>query len=174
MNKQEIIDQLKTSHQQFADYIASLSTPDFLHRKGDKWTPAQHADHIVKSVSPVSMALGLPKIAPRLLFGKSKRPSKTYDALVEKYKDKLAKGGKASGRFVPNDVSLQEQRLLPKAIMYYTNQLCKQVEKLDEEHLDTYILPHPLLGKLTYREMLYFTNYHVQHHLEIAKRDLEK
>src|SRR5688572_28482465 len=135
MNKSEIIQSLQSSHQQFADYIASLSTPDFLHRKEGKWTPAQHADHIVKSVSPVVMALGLPKIAPRLLFGKSKRTGRSYDALVEKYKEKLAKGGKASGRFVPKEVGLQEKQLLPKAIMYYTNKLCKQIEKLDEEHL---------------------------------------
>jgi hypothetical protein len=174
MNKSEIIQSLQSNHQQFADYIQSLSTPAFLHRRENKWTPAQHADHIVKSVSPVVMAFGLPKIAPRLLFGKSKRTGRNYDALVEKYKEKLAKGGKASGRFVPKEVGLQEQRLLPKAIMHYTNQLCKQIEKMDEEHLDTYILPHPLLGKLTFREMLFFTDYHVKHHLEIAKRDLEK
>jgi hypothetical protein len=30
--------------------------------------------------------------------------------------------------------------------------------------LDLLILPHPLLGKLTLREMLYFTLYHVEHH----------
>ena len=36
--------------------------------------------------------------------------------------------------------------------------------KLDEEDLDNYILPHPLIGKTTIREMLYFTIYHVQHH----------
>jgi hypothetical protein len=174
MNKAEIITQLQSSHQQFADYIQSLSIEDFLHRKEDKWTPAQQADHIVKSVSPVVMALGLPKIAPRLLFGKSTRPSKDYNGLVEKYKEKLAKGGKASGRFIPQAVGLQEKQILPKAIMYYTNKLCKQIEKLEEEHLDIYILPHPLLGKLTFREMLYFTIYHVQHHQEIIKRDLAK
>jgi hypothetical protein len=26
------------------------------------------------------------------------------------------------------------------------------------------VLPHPLLGKLTIREMLYFTVYHGEHH----------
>jgi hypothetical protein len=35
------------------------------------------------------------------------------------------------------------------------------------------ILPHPLLGKITIREMLYFTAYHVQHHENIIKRDLK-
>ncbi len=174
MKKEDIIQVLKQNHQQFADYIQSLSADDFMHRKEEKWTAGQHADHIVRSVSPVAMALGLPRIAPRLLFGKSKRPSKTYEDLVEKYKNKLAKGGKASGRFVPKPVGLQEKHLLPKQVMYYVNQLCKKVEKSTEEELDQYILPHPLLGKLTFREMLYFTAYHVEHHHQIAQRDLGK
>ncbi len=174
MNKAAIIQSLQTNHQQFADHIRSLSVEEFLFRKDDKWSAGQHADHIVRSVSPVNMALGLPKIAPRLLFGKSNRPSRTFDGLVEKYKDKLAKGGKASGRFVPKEISLQEKHLLPKAIMHYTNELCNKVEKISEEELDTYLLPHPLLGKLTFREMLYFTAYHVEHHQEILKRDLGK
>jgi hypothetical protein len=33
-------------------------------------------------------------------------------------------------------------------------------------------LPHPLLGRLTTREMLFFTLYHNQHHVEVAKRRL--
>jgi hypothetical protein len=172
MNKSEIIQSIQTNHQQFADYILSLSVDEFLHRKKDKWTAGQQVAHIVKSVSPVNMAFGLPRIAPRLLFGKSTRASKTYEELVNKYKEKLAKGGKASGRFVPKDAGIQEKPLLPKQMMYYVDQLCNQVNKASEEELDIYILPHPLLGKLTFREMLYFTAYHVEHHYEITKRDL--
>ncbi len=35
-----------------------------------------------------------------------------------------------------------------------------------EAALDRYRLPHPLLGKLTVREMLFFTLYHNAHHLD--------
>jgi hypothetical protein len=69
MNKNEIITQLQINHQQFADYINSLSNDEFIFRKENKWSAGQQADHIVRSISPVNMALGLPKIAPRLLFG---------------------------------------------------------------------------------------------------------
>jgi hypothetical protein len=34
-----------------------------------------------------------------------------------------------------------------------------------EDDLDNHRLPHPLLGKLTVREMLFFTLYHIQHHM---------
>lgn len=174
MNKQEIIQALQTNHQKFANEIQALTVDEFLFRKGEKWTAGQHADHIVKAISPVVMALGFPRFVPRLMFGKTNRRSKTYEGLVEKYQKKLAKGGKASGRFVPKEVDLQQKYFLPKQIMYYTDQLCKNIEKASEEELDGYILPHPLLGKLTFREMLYFTTYHVDHHSRIMKRDLGK
>jgi hypothetical protein len=35
-----------------------------------------------------------------------------------------------------------------------------------EADLDRYLLPHPLLGKLTLREMLHFTLYHNYHHVQ--------
>jgi hypothetical protein len=38
------------------------------------------------------------------------------------------------------------------------------LKKFSEDDLDSIRLPHPLLGKLTVREMLYFAVYHVGHH----------
>ena len=37
-------------------------------------------------------------------------------------------------------------------------------EKWDEKELDEYYLPHPILGKLTVREILFFTIYHNLRH----------
>ena len=42
------------------------------------------------------------------------------------------------------------------------------------DDLDKYVLPHPLLGKVTLREMLYFTIHHNEHHLELLKAGLRK
>jgi len=38
------------------------------------------------------------------------------------------------------------------------------LERWDDKRLDRYQLPHPVLGKLTVREMLFFTLYHNKHH----------
>jgi uncharacterized damage-inducible protein DinB len=40
----------------------------------------------------------------------------------------------------------------------------KNVERWSEKELDKRQLPHPLMGKLTLREMLFFTHYHTLHH----------
>jgi hypothetical protein len=40
-----------------------------------------------------------------------------------------------------------------------------------ESELDSYILPHPILGKLTIREMLFFTLYHDTLHLSAGAEE---
>jgi hypothetical protein len=48
--------------------------------------------------------------------------------------------------------------------------LCAAVERWPERALDRYRLPHPLMGKLTVREMLLFTLVHNIHHVRVAER----
>ena len=47
-----------------------------------------------------------------------------------------------------------------------SQQLWSAVGSWREADLDRYLLPHPLLGKLTIREMLFFTLYHNYHHVQ--------
>jgi hypothetical protein len=51
------------------------------------------------------------------------------------------------------------------------NSLCEATVPWGEGSLDRCRLPHPLLGKLTVREMLFFTLYHNLHHVQnVARR----
>lgn len=172
MTKQEIISELGERHKKFTSYMQTLNENDFTISNNGKWTAGQQLDHILKSISPLEMALMLPKFVPRLMFGKANRPSKTYDELVEKYLEKLAKGAVATGPYIPPSISYSEKEKLVRQVNKKTEQLCKRVNSFSEQQLDEYIFPHPLLGKVTVREMLYFTLHHVNHHLDITKRDL--
>ncbi len=173
MTKQQIIQLLQEKHNAFIAYIQTLSAEEFLYAPTDKWTAAQQLDHIYRSVKPLAQALGYPKFIPRLLFGKANRPSKTYEQLINRYNEKLSLGGRASGRFVPAAISASQKNGLIKLILVWVNKLSKRIEKFSETDLDKLILPHPLLGKITIREMLYFTAYHAAHHEAIIKRDLK-
>ena len=42
-------------------------------------------------------------------------------------------------------------------------------QKWKEKDLDIYLLPHPLLGKMTIREIVLWTAYHTEHHYKILK-----
>ncbi|WP_231962837.1 DinB family protein [Polaribacter sp. KT25b] len=35
---------------------------------------------------------------------------------------------------------------------------------ISEKNLDTLVLPHPLMGKMTVREIIMWTAYHTEHH----------
>jgi hypothetical protein len=172
MTKQQIIQLLQEKHNAFIAYIQTLSAEEFLYAPEGKWTAAQQLDHIHKSVKPLTQAMGYPKFVPRLLFGKANRPSKTYEELINRYNEKLSLGGRASGRFVPPTIAASQKDALIKLIVASVNNLCKRIEKFSEMELDNMILPHPLLGKITIREMLYFTAYHVEQHENFIKRDL--
>ena len=172
MNRQEIITKLKENHQAFVDYILALPDDEFLQHQPEKWSAGQQLDHIYRAVSPVTMAFGLPGFMLKLFFGKPNRNGRTYDELVKKYKSKLAAGGAASGRFIPKPVAVSDRLNLAKSLILKVGKLCFRVDKCSEHELDTKLLPHPLLGKLTLREMLYFTIYHAEHHLAIIKQNL--
>lgn len=99
----------------------------------------------------------------------------SYDDLRTRYLGALAAGGEA-GRFAPSpraESDLHEWRLAIMADFARMNhELRKAITPWSESKLDRLQLPHPLLGKLTVREMLFFTLYHQRHHLAVVARHL--
>lgn len=164
MTANELQEKLRENHLTFIKDIRHLSETDFNYAPTGKWTAGQQLDHIVKSVSPVNMAFSLPVFVLKIILDKANRPSRTFDALIEKYKLKLAAGGRAQGRFIPSQITFADRDAVIKKLHHLTNSLGNRVVKKSEEQLETLILPHPLLGKLTFREMIYFSIYHVKHH----------
>jgi hypothetical protein len=169
---EEITTKIYSNHRSFTDYISNLTDEEFEYSYADKWTAGQQLDHIYLSVKPLNQALVLPKFLLKLLFGKANRPSKTYKELVKRYQGKLEAGGTAPSRFVPKVISVNQKMELIKKINNAIKALNSKITHFTETELDVLILPHPLLGKITLREMLYFTAYHVDHHQELIKRNL--
>lgn len=174
MEQSNIHQLLTTNHAAFLRTIRSLSDADYMLAKNGKWTAGQQLDHIRRSVQPVALAFGLPAWVLSLFFGKANRVSRSYDALVEKYQQKLAAGYGASGRFVPPPtIGLTDREKLAAELERQVRLLNRRWKKYSDNQLDTLILPHPLLGKLTLREMLYFTAYHVEHHRKAVESNLD-
>jgi hypothetical protein len=164
MNKDEILHRLYFSHAQFINQITVLPDSVYVRSVNSKWTPGQQLNHIIKSVSPVNLAFGLPGFLLRVVFGKANRPSRTYEELVEKYHAKLATGYKSPEAFVPKPIGVHYREKMPKKLRTLVYSVMYRADSFSEKQLDTLLLPHPLLGKLTLREMLYFTIYHAEHH----------
>lgn len=153
----------------FNNFITGLDKEQFEASPENKWSAGQNLDHLIRSIRPLQLAYSLPKFLLRQLFGKSNRPSKTYEELVEKYKILLLAGGRASGPFIPKTILFEQKELLIEEYELHRKKLINKIRKQSEEDLDKYILPHPLLGKITLREMLFFTIHHNEHHLNILK-----
>lgn len=172
MEIKDIQEQLVVRHRDFIHELRPLSEEDFLFAPEGKWNAAQQADHIRMSVRPLNQALSLPAFIIRMLFGKANRPSRSYDELVARYRQKLQAGGRAPSRFQPKGCSYAGRVDLAKSLMREVEGVARKIGRFSEEDLDRLILPHPLLGKVTLREMLYFTIYHVGHHGDLVKAGL--
>lgn len=164
MTKDTLKIKLEENHKTFLNIINNLSDDLFVQSKFEKWSAGQQLEHIYLSVKPVRQALSLPKYLLSILWGKANRKSRNYDELVIKYLGKLSNGGKAPLRFIPSTVALERKPALRELLTREIIRLNKKIDKFSESELDKFVLPHPLLGKLTIREMLYFSIYHVEHH----------
>jgi hypothetical protein len=173
MDRTAINTALLQHHEAFIACMHTLPTGQWSASHKGKWSPAQQLDHILRSVGPVHIAMGLPKWLLRLAFGKPNRALRTYEALVQRYQEKLAAGGRASGRFVPPATPTRSVETMIADLRILVDKLTKRVGSWSETDLDAVLLPHPLLGKLTMREMLCFTIYHVQHHQHLVERDYQ-
>lgn len=169
-SKEDIILGLNEKIDAFCRFISQMKKEEFEAAPNGKWSAGQNLDHLIRAIKPLQLGYRLPKFFLKLFFGLTNRLSKSYDQLVEKYKFKLSQGGKASGPFIPPIILFENKQSLLKTYEKQKQNFIKKVQRQKETDLDKYILPHPLLGKLTLREMLFFTIYHNQHHLESLRQ----
>ena len=169
--KQDVLHALASLNARELQFWLGIEPERFIRPFGEAWSPADTLRHLIKSTVPVTRALKLPRLAIRVLFGQGWDPSTPYLDLVKRYRAVLAAGGKA-GRFSPSPVRAPAnvrawQESLVAECQSAVLALSAAVVPWTERDLDRCRLPHPLLGKLTIREMLFFTLYHYEHHRAI-------
>jgi hypothetical protein len=164
MNKQEILQKLADGFSTVDNILCKADDAVFYLRKDNKWSIAENCNHLSLSVKPLNTAFSLPNFA-LLFFGQLNRPTREYDEIKDKYYEKIAEGVVATSQFIPAKISVEnnKQKLIDE-LKKINGSLLKKVEDFTEEDLDKYLIPHPVLGKLTIREMLYFTICHTLHH----------
>ena len=167
MNKVGLADHLKTNTSAIVDLLLTLPAGSLNNSADDIWSIGENAIHLVKSVAPINIALNLPKIA-FLIFGRTE-VNRSYDEMVRYYQSKLKNGAKASKAYIPKSGKKTDRSALSASFRQNYDRLIEKMNEWSEDDLDTYRLPHPILGKLTIREMLYFTIYHLEHHYNRMK-----
>ncbi len=174
LSKEDIIHELEIVSKEFAGFCFTVNDKLFFRQPSDKWSIAQNVKHLVISADRTRLVFILPKFIVRYYVGKPNRSSRSYDELLEKYKLKLQQGGRASGIFIPKRILQKENREnMLLVFLKAMNRLSVIIQnKWKDSQLDQYIAPHPLLGKITLRELCYFTIFHTTHHLSNIKERL--
>lgn len=171
--KSEIIEAWSDEYLEVGRFFAGIEGEEFFAAPAGVWSPAENLVHLIRSARPVAKALRIPKLLLRLRFGRMERPSQSFAAIRATYVDvSLAGGAVASGPFIPQVTGSGPE--VKQRILTAWNGTGRQLEQVlapwPEEALDRLQLPHPLLGNLSVREMLFFTLYHTMHHVNDVQR----
>ncbi|MBK8903148.1 MAG: DinB family protein [Anaerolineaceae bacterium] len=177
-SKQEIAAALAAEVTAVHTFFAAIPAAQFFAAPAGVWTPADNLVHLIKSIAPVSMALNLPKTALRIRFGWVSHETRPLPQVRHTYvHEALANGGQAGGPFLP-EVTGEPTAAHQASILAKWQEkgaaLQAALGKWSDKALDSYLLPHPLLGKMTVREILFFTLYHNLHHVNDVQRLLHQ
>ena len=168
ITKSELISKLKDSNRRVTTWFTDIPADTFFTRQGEVWSASDNVDHLIKSHKPVAKALKLPKFTLQAMFGKPEKHSVAYEELCQTYRDAIANGGQAFGRYLPEQQTPADPEKAKSDVLEQFSKasadLVSIAEIWNENELDGYLLPHPLIGKLTIREMLFFTIYHNLRH----------
>jgi hypothetical protein len=172
MSKTEVLHSLQTEFDAVAKTANAFSEEQFfVSLIPDKWSAAQIMEHLFLSVKPLAGLFGTPQVMIEK-WGKNDRATRDYDEIVSALKEKLDNG---TG-FQWNPIDLATEPTKGEQIIKYEIVNEKFLERADlftDEELDTYQVPHPLLGLLSVREFLDFTLYHNKRHHAMLKKLLE-
>ncbi|WP_452224754.1 DinB family protein [Lacinutrix chionoecetis] len=166
MDKEAIADLLEDTHNKLYQFLESQDPEKWQYAPEGKWTTGQHTLHLLQSIKALNDALSLPKFILKFKFGKANRPVRNYNTVTNRYNERLAEvSGKTFGPSKNMKIpSLKDKNYLLDRIKAENKKLQYKTKKWSDNDLNSYILPHPLMGKMPVRELVMWTAYHVQHH----------
>lgn len=169
MDKKEIVDLLEEKHKVLLEWIENQ--PKEIWEKGPegKWTTGQQIQHLADSLQLLNNALSYPRFFLKYKFGLCNRDSKSYEEIAKKYQEKLIVYKDKAAIFnkkLKKPTQKNRERLLNR-LQIQNKKLQYKVRKVSDLNLDSLVIPHPLMGKLTIREIIMWTAHHTEHHTKI-------
>jgi hypothetical protein len=169
MDKYEIIIELVAVHNRFWDTVEKMPLTIQSLSINNKWTPVQNVEHINMCIEPLVRYLNTPKELIKEKFGLKSEVGFEFKDLNEKYIQAVQNGAVISETFKPKDnsPSFKNERMRGNELINKINSL---LEMWSDDELSAHICPHPVLGRISVREMLYFTIFHCETHIKIISR----
>lgn len=166
MQKEDIILALEEKHITLINWLINQEDDKWEVGPEGKWTTGQHVLHLLQSNAKLNSALTIPKFILKYKFGKANRDVRDYETVVKRYHDRLkevngATFGPSQNMRIPK---LRDKSYLLDRIQTENKKLQYKTNKWKDVQLDSYVLPHPLMGKMPVRELIMWTTYHIEHH----------
>ena len=166
-SQKDVIESIVHIQKGLNDDLASISDTQFNTGTSEAWSAADYLKHLLLSVKPVAKAMGFPANRLEGQFGLSQHGSRSYAEVVSAYQKRLDEGIKAEDydKVVPvfyrfPEGTNDERAYLLRSWNETNQRLIDAVNGWNETELDTLQMPHPAIGMLTLREMLFFTIFH--------------
>ena len=157
---------------QFNELVNNLNKDEFEMNVNGRWSAGQDLVHLIKVLRIVNIGFTLPKPILRLMYGKNKNGKRSFEHLQQLYKNALEDGAKAPTIYIPKPVSYNEKAYLIQRYASLNQSFIDKLNKHTAFELDSYRLPHPILGKVSFGELACFTSFHTSHHVESLKLKL--
>ena len=172
MEKTTLTKSLDENAVQFIELVKGLTKDEFEVNIQGKWSAGQDLVHLIKVLQIVNIGYSLPKLILRLLFGIHKNEIRSYEHLQQLYKNALNDGAKAPTIYIPKPVTYNEKEHLIQKYESLNKSFINILNNHTAYELDSYRLPHPILGKLSLGELACFTSFHTTHHFDSLKSKL--
>jgi len=164
---QDIVEQLTAIQHGLSKDIGRMSDTLFCAGTTESWSASDYLKHLLLSVKPVAKAMGFPAEVLEKQFGRSEHASRSYVEVVQTYKKRLDEGIRAEDfdKVVPVFYRFPEGTTDERAYLFQSwteanQRLIDATQKWSEADLDSLQMPHPAIGMITLREMLFFTLFH--------------
>ena len=171
MHKDDIADLIDAKHSEFITWLQNQTDESWTLGPEGKWTTGQQALHLLQCIIPLNNALSMPKFLLRFKYGKTNRPGRSYEDVIKRYNERLkdAKGTTFKGSQNMKIPKLEDKQYLLNRLQTEAKKLQYKTRRINDVNLDTVVLPHPLMGKMPVREIIMWTAYHVEQHLETLR-----
>lgn len=160
--------ELKFQLDEITAVTTAMQEASFFDRIPGKWNVADNVEHLITTNNITLLGFLTPKPILNLFF-KSTLAPRDAKTLVGQYLTAVGGGAGSPVLYLPKPLPGKTKSLLLNIWKSSADRLLKTVGQMKEEDLDSLYLPHPILGQLSLREMLFFTVYHNYHHLNTIK-----
>jgi len=161
-SKKDILELITLYCHEIDATLASIDDKTFSYHIPSKWSIADHLEHLSMANGILAISLKLPKFIIRQVGGQPEL-WRSSEEIIALYQRKLSEGVKSNFAFDPKFI-FKNKKLTTILWKNAYESLLSAINAWEEADMDQYCMPHPIIGKVTVREMLFFTSYHIYHH----------